>query len=326
MHPIARNTARPGLPRAAYLAIAAAGVTLVLKFVAYWLTGSVGLLSDAVESTANLVAAFSVVFALWYAAQPVDRSHNYGHEKIEFFASGIEGLMILFAAAAIVWTAIDRLRDPRGLESIGAGSAVVLVASAINLGVALVLLRVARAHHSIALEADGRHLLTDVLTSVGVVIGLALAHVSGIKQLDPIMALLVAVNIIWTGYQLLRVSIDGLMDRALAPATEEAIQTAIEQEIGLAAAYHALRTRRAGAHSFVDFHLLVPGQQTVQAAHNLTNQIERAVASVVPNAETTVHIEPIEEPSAWSDRPLVEKTGEPALAERDGHGSQHHAA
>jgi cation diffusion facilitator family transporter len=297
------------LTRTALLAIAAACVTMLLKFVAYWLTDSVGLLSDAVESSANLVAALTVLFALWFAARPIDRTHNYGHEKIEFFASGIEGLLILIAAGAIIWTAIGRLLDPRELESIGIGSAVAIVASVINLGVAVVLLRVARAHQSIALEADGKHLLTDVLTSVGVVIGLGLAQITGVHELDPILAILVAVNILWTGWQLVRTAVDGLMDRALGLETEEAIRGAIEQEIGPRTTYHALRTRRAGARSFVDFHLLVPGSQTVQDAHNLTNRIERAVESVVPNAETTVHIEPITDPTAWEDHPLVDKNG-----------------
>src|SRR4051794_3699700 len=300
MQPLSRKETQPILTRAAYLAIAAACLTMLLKFAAYWLTGSVGLLSDAVESTANLVAALTVLFALWFAARPVDRSHNYGHEKIEFFASGTEGIMILLAAAAIIWTAIGRLLNPRALESIGAGAAIAIVASAINLGVAYVLLRVARAHRSIVLEADGRHLLTDVLTSVGVVIGLTLAHFSGIEQLDPIIAILIALNIIWTGYQLVRVAVDGLMDRALSFETVNEIQRAIDSEIGPQTTYHALRTRRAGARPFVDFHLLVPGDLTVQEAHNLTNQIEHAVETVLPNAETTVHIEPIEEPTAWT--------------------------
>jgi cation diffusion facilitator family transporter len=283
---------------------------MLLKFVAYWLTDSVGLLSDAVESTANLVAALTVLLAIWFAARPIDRSHNYGHEKIEFFASGIEGLLIVAAAIAIFVTAIRWLLDPRALESLGAGSAVAIVASIINLGVAVVLLRVARAHHSIVLEADGRHLMTDVLTSVGVVVGLGLAHVTGIEQLDPILAILVAINILWTGWHLLRTAVDGLMDRALDDGTEEAIRGAIEREIGPRMDYHALRTRQAGARTFVDFHLLVPGNQTVQDAHNLTNQIEQAVESVLPYAETTVHIEPITDPTAWEDHPLVDKKGQ----------------
>jgi cation diffusion facilitator family transporter len=304
-----RETAQPILTRAALLAIVAACVTMLLKFVAYWLTDSVGLLSDAVESTANLVAASTALIAIWFAARPIDRTHNYGHEKIEFFASGIEGLLIIAAAIAIIGAAIGRLLNPRALESLGAGSAIAIIASVINLGVAIVLLRVARAHRSIVLEADGRHLLTDVLTSVGVVIGLGLAHFTGIKQLDPIIAILVALNILWTGYHLLRTAVDGLMDRALDLGTEEAIRGAIEREIGPRTTYHALRTRQAGARAFVDFHLLVPGNTTVQAAHNLTNQVEQAVESVLPYAETTVHIEPITDPTAWEDHPLVEKNG-----------------
>jgi cation diffusion facilitator family transporter len=326
MNTLSREESQPILTRMAYLAITAACVTMLLKFGAYWVTGSVGLLSDAVESTANLVAALTVLFALWFAARPVDRTHNYGHEKIEFFASGIEGFMILLAAMAIIWTAINRLLNPQALESIGAGAAIAIVASVINFGVAYVLLRVARAHHSIVLEADGRHLLTDVLTSVGVVIGLALAHFSGIEQLDPIIAILIALNILWTGYQLLRVAVDGLMDRALSPETVIEIQQAIDSEIGPRTTYHALRTRRAGARAFVDFHLLVPGDVTVQEAHNLTNRIEHAVATVLPIAETTVHIEPIEEPTAWTDSPLVEDIPGPILVGRNGRRTHHPAA
>jgi cation diffusion facilitator family transporter len=304
-----RQETKPILTRTALLAVAAACITMLLKFIAYWLTDSVGLLSDAVESSANLVAALTVLFALWFAARPIDRTHNYGHEKIEFFAAGIEGLLIVAAAIGIVWYSIGRLLDPRDLDSIGAGTAVAIFASIINLGVAVVLLRVARAYHSIVLEADGRHLMTDVLTSVGVVVGLVLAQITGIHRLDPIIAILVAVNILWTGFQLMRTAVDGLMDRALDDASEEAIRGAIEREIGPRMTYHALRTRRAGGHSFVDFHLLVPANQTVQDAHNLTNQIEQAVESVVLNAETTVHIEPITDPTAWEDHPLVDKNG-----------------
>ena len=191
----------PGTPhlRWAWLAIFAALATMGLKFGAYLLTDSVGLLSDAVESSANLVAALSALFALWYASRPVDRSHNYGHGKVEFFASGLEGTLILAAAVAIVWSALGRLVDPRPLESFGAGSALVLAATLINLAVARWLLRVARRHDSLTLAADGRHLMTDVWTSIGVVAGLGLVQITGNERLDPLMALLVGVNIAWMG-------------------------------------------------------------------------------------------------------------------------------
>jgi cation diffusion facilitator family transporter len=293
------------LTRMALLAILAALVTMALKFAAYGVTGSVGLLSDAVESTANLVAALTALFAIWYASRPVDRSHPYGHEKIEFFSSGIEGILVLLAAGSIGWYAIGRLREPQELTGIGVGAVIAVIASAINLGVAHWMLRVARSHNSIVLEADGRHLMTDVWTSVGVVIGLVLVHITGVQWLDPVIALLIAVNVLHTGYHLLHTSVDGLMDRALAPEVVAAVRQAIERQLKPGDTYHALRTRRSGSRQFVDFHLLVPGSQSVAGAHEATHRIEQAIAETLPGAETTVHIEPIEEPAAWDDSALV---------------------
>ncbi|HET8522583.1 MAG TPA: cation diffusion facilitator family transporter [Thermomicrobiales bacterium] len=298
------------LTRMALLAILAAFVTMALKFAAYGVTGSVGLLSDAVESTANLVAAMTALFAIWYASRPVDRSHPYGHEKIEFFSSGIEGILILIAAASIGWYAIGRLREPQELTGIGAGAVIAIIASAINFGVAHWMLRVARSHNSIVLDADGRHLMTDVWTSVGVVVGLVLVQITGVPWLDPVIALLIALNILHTGYGLLRVSIDGLMDRALAPDVETAVRQAIEQQLQPDETYHALRTRRSGSRQFVDFHLLVPGRRSVAQAHQATHRLERAIAETLPSAETTIHIEPIEEPAAWDDSALVKLESE----------------
>ncbi len=326
MHTLSRKEAQPILTRTAYLAIAAACVTMLLKFAAYWLTGSVGLLSDAVESTANLVAALTVLFALWFAARPVDRTHNYGHEKIEFFASGIEGIMILLAAAAIIWTALGRLVNPQALESIGAGAAIAIVASAINFGVALVLLRVARAHNSIVLQADGRHLLTDVLTSVGVVIGLALAHFSGIEQLDPIIAILIALNIIWTGYQLLRVAVDGLMDRALAADTVNAIQQAIDSEIGPQTAYHALRTRRGWGASVCRFPSARPGRchRARSAQPDEPDRAGRYFSS--PGCRNYGSHRADRRANRLDRQPAGRKHPGPVLVERNGHHSHHPAA
>jgi cation diffusion facilitator family transporter len=293
------------LTNLALLSIAAAVVTLSLKFGAYALTGSVGLLSDAVESTVNLVAALTALFALWYAARPVDRSHPYGHEKIEFFASGIEGLLILLAAGSIGWFAIGRLIDPQPVEAVGLGVAVSLVATVVNLAVARILLRVAAARDSIVLKADGQHLMADVFTSIGVIAGLILVRVTGIDRLDPIIALIVAVNIVWTGIGLIRTSIDGLLDRALAEADQERIRAVIQSQLEPGETFHALRTRKAGARRFVDFHLLVPGKFSVQDAHDVTERVERAVKTAFPGTEVTVHIEPIEEPAAWEDSELV---------------------
>jgi cation diffusion facilitator family transporter len=287
------------------LSILAAVFTLALKYIAYRLTGSVGLLSDALESLVNLVAAVTALVALWYASQPVDRSHTYGHEKIEFFSSGLEGILILVAAGGIAWYAVSRLLIPEPLESLGVGSLVALAASLINFAVAQVLLRAGRKYGSIVLEADGKHLMTDVWTSGGVLLGLALVALTDVNALDPLIALLVAANIVRTGYDLVRRSFDGLMDHALPVEEQARVRGAIEAQLGPDMHYHALRTRRAGSHRFADFHLLVPGSWTVQQAHNLTNRVEGAVHEAVPDLEVTVHIEPIEERASWEDSPLL---------------------
>jgi cation diffusion facilitator family transporter len=287
------------------LSVLAAIATIALKSVAYFLTGSVGLLSDAVESLVNLVAALTAYLSLHYAARPVDESHTYGHEKIEFFSSGLEGVLILVAAVAIAWYALHRLIVPEPLQPLGLGLAISLVAAAINCVVGIILLRSGRKNHSIVLEADGRHLLTDVWTSAAVLAGLALVWLTGVNQLDPIIALGVAVNILWTGADLIRRSFDGLMDHALPTEEQAAVRSAIEKRLGPDMHYHALRTRRAGRRRFVDFHLLVPGRLSVQQAHNVTGQIEEAVRGVLPELEVSIHIEPIEDASAWDDSALL---------------------
>ena len=289
----------------ALASVAAAVATLGLKFGAYGLTGSAGLLSDAVESTANLVAALTSVAALWYASRPVDRDHTYGHEKIEFFAGGIEGALILVAAGGIAWIAVLRLLDPRPLDSLGLGTALAVVASVINLGVGLMLLREARVHRSLILEADGRHLITDVWTSVGVVAGILAVRATGVEWLDPLIALAVAVNIARTGLSLVSAAFAGLMDRALPAAEQAAIRRAIEGEIGPGMTYHAVRTRHAGSHHLVDFHLLVPGALSVADGHRQVERIERAIRDALPDTESTVHVEPIEAGEAWADSPLL---------------------
>src|SRR5262249_814324 len=251
--------------------------------------GWVGLLSDALESLVNLVAASTAFLSLWYASLPVDRSHTYGHEKIEFFSSGLEGILILVAAGGIAWYAVSRLLTPEPLEALGLGTLISLGASLINLVVAQILLRVGRAHGSIVLEADGKHLMTDVWTSAAVLLGLGLVWISGIETLAPAIALLVSANIVWTGFELVRRSFDGLMDHAL-PAEEQAlVRAAIETQLGPHMHFHALRTRRAGSRRFADFHLLVPGSWTVQQGHDLTGKIEDAVRLAVPGIELTVH-------------------------------------
>jgi cation diffusion facilitator family transporter len=287
------------------LSIGAALVTLALKGTAYWLTDSVSLLSDAAESVVNLAAALIALFCLWFASRPVDDSHTYGHEKIEYFSSGLEGMLILVAAAGIAWYAVQRLLDPRPLESLGIGALFLFGATLVNLAVALVLLRVGKSTESIVLEADGKHLLTDVWTSVSILCGLGLVWLTDIHVFDPIMALLVAASICWTAIDLIGRSFNGLMDHALPPSEQATVRAAIAAHLEPGTTFHALRTRQAGAHRFADFHLLVPGHFTVQRAHDLTGKIEDAVRAALPGIELTVHIEPIEEQAAWEDSALL---------------------
>jgi cation diffusion facilitator family transporter len=296
------------------LSIGAALVTLGLKFTAYFMTGSVGLLSDAAESVVNLVAATTAFFSLLYAERPVDPSHTYGHEKIEFFSSGLEGMLILVAAGGIGWVAVVRLVTPQRLQALDVGLVISAAAALVNLAVAQVLLRVGRKHQSIVLEADGHHLMTDVWTSVAVILGVGLVWTTGIDAFDPICALLMACNIIWTGLHLVRRSFDGLMDHALPEAEQHVIRAAIQGQLQAGMTYHALRTRRAGTRRFVDFHLLVPGILTVNQAHAVAGRIEAAVARAFPEMEVTIHIEPIEEPAAWQDSALLPLEQAAALA------------
>lgn len=303
------------LRRPIVFSILAALLTLLLKTTAYWLTGSVGLLSDAAESGVNLVAAVTAFFSLWYSAQPVDATHTYGHEKIEFFSSGLEGILIIIAAGGIAWYAVHRLVFPQALEDLRIGTAVALVASAINFGVAIWLLRVGRRHHSIVLEADGQHLMTDVWTSVAVVAGLGLVWLTGYDWLDPLLALLVAGNILRTGVGLVRRSFDGLMDHALPMNEQHLVRSAIESALKSGFTFHALRTRQAGAHRFIDFHLLVPGKLSVRESHKLAMEIERAIQKLWERVEVVIHVEPIDEPSSYDDSEVL-------AVEREAHGQK----
>lgn len=288
------------------LSILAAVVTLVIKSTAYFLTDSVSLLSDAAESLINLTAALTALFCLWYSVQPVDSNHTYGHEKIEFFSSGLEGALILVAAAGIAWYALKRLLHLQGLEQLDLGMVLSVIASLVNLAVAQVLIRVGRRNHSIILEADGQHLMTDVWTSFGVVVGLLLVRFTGWDVLDPLMALAVAGNIVWTAAGLLHRSFNGLMDHSLPEEEQHKVRAALAALMRPGLHYHALRTRQAGARKFVDFHLLVPGTWSVQEAHDFTERVEAAVREALPGAEVTVHIEPIEAEVSWKDSELLE--------------------
>jgi cation diffusion facilitator family transporter len=295
----------PNLKIPILLSILAAVCTLVLKWTAYYLTGSVGLLSEAAESVVNLLAATTAFFSLLYSARPVDPTHTYGHEKIEYFSSGLEGVLILVAAAGIAWYAIQRLIAPKELQALGVGAGVALAATLINLVVAQVLLRVGRKHGSIVLEADGQHLMTDVWTSASVLFGLGLVWLSNYSWLDPVIGLLVAGNIVRTGFDLVRRSFNGLMDHALPLEEQALVRSAIEGRLESGMDYHALRTRQAGSRRFADFHLLVPGDRSVRWAHEVTARIEEAVRSALPGIEVTVHVEPIEDRAAWEDSVLV---------------------
>jgi cation diffusion facilitator family transporter len=309
----------PSLARFAWLSVAAAIVTIALKTLAWRMTGSVGLLSDALESLVNLAAAAMTLVMVTIAARPPDEDHAYGHGKAEYFASAVEGLLILVAAGGIVWAAAGRLLHPRPLEQLGLGLGVSVAASLVNLGVALVLLRAGRRHHSIALEADGHHLMTDVWTSAGVLAGIAGVWLTGWLRLDPLVAIGVALNIVWTGVRLVRRSSLGLLDTALAPAERRALDEVLSRHARDHVQFHAVRTRQAGARRFVSMHVLVPGAWTVARGHALLEEIERDVRAAVPNATVETHLEPIEEPVSFEDQELdraAPTAGDPAERRR----------
>jgi cation diffusion facilitator family transporter len=295
---------KPRLVRYAALSVVAALLTIALKGGAYLLTGSVGLLSDALESVVNLVAAVVALFALSVAARPADEDHAYGHTKAEYFSSGFEGALILVASASIVVAAYQRLLSPRPIETPGVGLAISTVATIINLGVARVLFRAGRRYQSITLEADAHHLIADVWTSVGVVLGVGAAALTGWHRLDAIVAILVAVNVMRLGVSLLRRSMLGLLDTALPEDIRGKIMAILEARSAQGVRYHALRTRQAGARRFIAFHILVPGQWSVQRGHDLLEEIEEEVRAAVPNSSVDTHLEPIEDPVSWADLPL----------------------
>lgn len=291
----------PSLKRYAWLSIAAALATIALKTIAWWMTGSVGLLSDALESGVNLAGALMALAMLSLAAQPPDENHSHGHGKAEYFSSGFEGFLILVAAVGIAVAAIKRLLDPQPLESVGIGLIVSVVASAINLFTARVLLAAGREHRSITLEADAHHLMADVWTSAGVIVGVAAVVATGWLWLDPVLALAVAANIVWTGWKLLCRSAAGLMDESLPPEQQQAILRVLDTYRADGIAFHALRSRQAGARCFVTVHVLVPGAWTVQEGHDLAERIEADIRAQLPHASVLTHLEPIEDPVSEQD-------------------------
>lgn len=281
--------------RMAYLSIATSLATIVLKFSAWFITGSVSLWSDALESLVNLAAGLVALGAVSLAERPADDRHTYGHDKAEYFSSGVEGALIVVAAIAIMASAVHRLVAPQPLVLLGPGLVIAIVAGAANFATARIMLKAARQHDSITIEADARHLLTDVWTSVGIVAGLLVVLV--LPQwaiLDPLMAIAVGVHIIVTGVGLLKRSADGLMDVALPPAEVKRAETLIKGELPSGASFHALRTRKSGARRFLEFHLLVPGDTTVAASHALCDRIETALRGHLSRSEVTIHVEPAE--------------------------------
>jgi cation diffusion facilitator family transporter len=297
--------ATPRLVGWAWLSIGAAVTTIALKSGAYLLTGSVGLLSDALESVVNLVAAILALIALTIAARPADDSHHFGHGKVEYFSAGAEGLMILVAAMLIIVSAVQRLITPQPLEDLGIGLAITILATAINGVVGGLVLRAGRQHRSSTLVADGKHLLTDVWTSVGVVVGVGLVAVTGWIPLDSLVAIGVALNILWTGWGLVRHAMDGLMDHALPSADVERVTTALRTvrhahprgDVD----FHAIQTREAGRERFVSMHVLVPGTWTVARGHDLLEQVEQAILQELPGAQVHTHLEPREDPRSYDD-------------------------
>jgi cation diffusion facilitator family transporter len=294
----------PSLQRYAWLSIATALATIVLKGVAWRLTGSVGLLSDALESFVNLAGALMALAMLSLAATPADEDHAHGHGKAEYFSSAFEGFLILVAAVGIGYAAVGRLLHPQALEDVGIGLVVSVVASVINLATARILLGVGRQHNSITLEADAQHLMTDVWTSVGVILGVGLVWATGWLWLDPVIAILVAMNIVWTGWQLLHRSAAGLMDVSVPEEIRQAIEQVLDRYRGEGLVFHALRTRQAGARAFATIHVLVPGDWSVQKGHDRSERIEADLRAAVPHIHVTTHLEPQEDPVSLADEDL----------------------
>lgn len=293
---------RASLTKFAWLSIGAAVATIALKFGAYFLTGSVGLLSDAIESLVNLAGAIVALVMLTIAARPADDEHVYGHSKAEYFASVTEGILILGAAIGIISTAVQRLLYPKAIEQLGLGLFVSIAASLINLVVARILLKAGKERQSISLEADARHLMTDVWTSVGVIGGVAIAGFTGLNLLDPIVAILVALNIIWTGMQLVRRSVSGLMDEALPESEQKLIRDVMTKYREKGVNFHALRTRQAAARRFMSVHVLVPGEWTVHDAHHIAEDFEKDIHAALGGMLTVLtHLEPLEDEISMDD-------------------------
>jgi len=306
----------PSLTRYAWISIAAAVATILLKTWAWYVTGSVGLLSDALESIVNLIGGVMALAMLTVAQRPADEDHAFGHGKAEYFSSGVEGSLILVAAASIAFASIDRLLHPQPLEQPGFGLAVAAAASAVNLAVAMLLLRVGRARRSITLEANAQHLLTDVWTSAGVIAGVGLVVFTGWDRLDPIVGLLVAANILWTGGGIVQRSVAGLMDTALPAADLVLVKKVLEGYRTDGIEFHALWTRQSGARKFISFHVLVPGDWSVHRGHELLEKIETDISDALPDTSVFTHLESLEDPASWEDDRLDRGGAKPQAGEK----------
>lgn len=290
---------RPDLTRYALLSIVTALVVIVMKLIAWRVSGSVGLLSDALESVVNLAAAIAAFFALRVVAKPADAEHNFGHAKAEYFSAVFEGILIVVAAIAIIVAAVDRLLHPAELEAVGLGLAISVAATVLNGAVAVILLRAGRRYRSMTLEADGKHLLTDVWTTVGVIVGVFLVAVTGWLPLDSIVAILVAVNIIVVGARLIWRSGDGLLDAALLAVDLTTVNDVLDRFRTDEVAFHDVRTRESGHERYVQMHMLVPGVWSVDRAHDVAERVEDELHAALDHLRVSIHIEPIEDPRAY---------------------------
>ncbi|GAA5527988.1 cation diffusion facilitator family transporter [Herpetosiphon gulosus] len=300
-----------GKQRYALLSIVAACVTIGLKFGAYLLTGSIGLFSDAAESVVNLIAAIMALWMLTIAMRPPDHDHAFGHSKAEYFASGLEGMLIMLAAGSIIWTAWPRVLNPTPITRLDLGLGLSIFATAINGGVAWIIMRAGKRLRSITLQADAHHLFTDVWTTIGVIGGILLTKLSGWLVLDPLIAIAVALHIIWIGFRILRESGYGLLDSALPDEDQAVIEDILSRYRQRGLQFHALRTRVAGPRRFISLHVLVPGSWSVQKGHDLCETIELAIAAALPDSHAITHLEPLEDPAAWDDEGLDRVNHEP---------------
>jgi cation diffusion facilitator family transporter len=305
------------LPRYAWLSALAAVATLGLKTSAWAITGSVGLLSDALETVVNLAGAVLAIVMLHVAARPEDEDHPYGHGKAEYFSSGVEGALILFGALGIAAAAVHRLLAPRPLDNVPLGIAVAATAAAINLAVAMVLMRAGRRHGSLTLEAGAHHLYSDVWTSLGVFVGIGAVVWTGRQWLDPVVALVVSTNILRTGFSIVRRAVTGLMDAALEGDELAALERALAPHVLPPVQVHALRSRRSGTRRFVSMHVLVPGEWSVHRGHQLLEQIEADLRGAIPNVSVLTHLESLDDPASWDDIALDRRDDAARADERE---------